>query len=745
MLKTPYHKIFSIRSLEEALSLIKSKSSGIDKEVLNSFKKESKSNIDGLYKELISGSYSPQPIKKITIPKNKKEFRPIALASIRDKVVQRALVNSIEPYFDKKMSNKSYGYRRDKSPLKAIGRCNDFINRGYFWVFKTDIENYFETINHETLLNLLDREIADKKIVRLISLYLQNGGFKNRTYIEHDEGVHQGDILSPLLSNIYLTEMDRYLERKGVEFVRYADDFILFFKKKNRIDLEVKELKEFLKTLSLKVGDNKSYRANIFERGFSFLGVYFKDKHTAIDNQKLQKKVSKLFEIARESKKPKEFVKKTNLFLEGLERYYLKIIDRKSTQFTVLYNALIDSSAQYVFLQRKTGKIDTKKEFKDSFSSLYLLKEVSTTEHKETIERIVSKGFEKYLATKSYVEDDKKIKQNKQKYAKSFASTSVLYVSQFGAYLGMSKNSITVKLKGKIVAKMPKRQCEQIIIAGKAISLSSNMVYLCVKEGIAIDFVDGHDTPFASLISAKNAYPKMALMQLELIKSSEHLALAKKFIVGKAKNQLNYLKYLDRYHEDVDEKIDKIEDKIKANLKSAKSISSLMGYEGEISSLYWQSLVLIMEEKSNFRGRVTKGAKDLVNASLNYGYAILYARVQNALLKAGLALHISFLHSMQEGKPTLVYDLIEEFRAFVVDRAIISMINKNEPLQINEKGELNKNSCQLIVQNVKERLGVYTKHRKFSKKLETIIQDQAYLLARHVRGEAIYKPFIGKY
>ena len=745
MLKTPYQTIFSKSSLEVALGLIKSKGSGLDKEALFEFKKDAKQNIDELHAELMGGAYAPQPIKKIAIPKNKTEFRPIALASVRDKVVQRALVNAIEPYFDKKMSNKSYGYRRDKSPLKAIGRCTDFINRGHFWVYKTDIENYFETINHDRLLGILDANIEDKKLVRLISLYLQNGGFKNANYIEHDEGVHQGDILSPLLSNIYLTEMDKFLERKGVEFVRYADDFILFFKKKKPIDKTVNELKDFLKTLSLKVGSDKSYRANIFERGFTFLGVYFKDKHTAIDNKKLQKKVSKLFEIARESKKPEHFVKKTNIFLDGLTRYYLKIIDHKSTQFTVLYNGLIDASAQYVYLQRKSGKMKNKKDFKLPFEKLYFLKETTLTEHRETVERVVSKGFEKYLASKSYTKDESKIKRTKQKYAKSFAASSVLYVSQFGAYLGMSKNLITIKLKGKIVGKMPKKQCEQIIIAGKAISLSSNMVYLCVQEGIAIDFVDGHDQPFASLLSSKNAYAKMSLMQLEFIEKKKNLALAKKFIQGKSKNQLNYLKYLDRYHDDVEKQIELIEQKVKVNIKKATSTSQLMGYEGEISSIYWQSLVTILQEKSNFKGRETRGAKDLVNASLNYGYAILYARVQNALLKAGLALHISFLHSLQDGKPTLVYDLIEEFRAFVVDRAIISMINKNEPLKLNSKGELSKTSCHLIVQNVKERLGVYTKHKKASKKLETIIQDQAYLLARHVRGEEKYKPFIGKY
>lgn len=745
MLTTTYTTIFSKASLHEALSLIKSKSSGLDKESLLAFKKSAKVEIEQLFEELRSGDYAPQPIEKIAIAKNKTEKRPIALSSVRDKVVQRALVNAIEPHFDKQMSNKSYGYRQNRSSLKAINRCRDFINRGKFWVYKTDIKNYFETINHDTLLNLLDKEIADKKIVRLISLYLQNGGFKYQKYVEHCEGVHQGDILSPLLSNIYLNEMDRYLERKEIDFVRYADDFVLFFKKKHHIEKPVKELNEFLKTLSLKLGAKKSYQSNVFERGFGFLGAYFKDKEVKIDNTRLQKKVSSLFELAREAKSAKAYVKKVNAFLDGLTYYYLKIIDPKSTQFTVLYNGLIDASSQFVFLQRKAEKIKTKKEFKEHFEALWLLKEVSVTEHKETIERIVSKGFEKYLATKSYVKNDGKIKRNKQKYAKSFASTSVLYVSQFGAYLGMSKNSITVKVKGKVVGKIPKKQCEQIIIAGKAISLSSNMVYLCVQEGIAIDFVDGRDAPFASLLSAKNAYPKMALMQLELIQKGKHLALAKKFILGKAKNQLNYLKYLDRYHNDVEQSIEKMEQKVKIEIKKAKTTSELMGYEGAISALYWQSLVVILDDKSNFTGRSTRGAKDLVNASLNYGYAILYARIQNALLKAGLALHISFLHSLQDGKPTLVYDFIEEFRAFVVDRAIVSMINKNEPIKLDAKGSLTQESCQLIVQNVKERLGVYSKYKKVSKRVENIIQEQAYLLARHVRGEEKYKPFIGKY
>lgn len=744
MFTTPYKTIFAKESLLEALSHIKSKSSGLDKESLKAFKADSAKEITKLHKELLGGTYAPVPIEKIAIAKNKTESRPIALSSVRDKIVQKALVDAIESYFDKQMSNKSYGYRHEKSPTKAINRCRDFINRGKFWVYKTDIENYFETIDHKLLLTILDREISDKKIVRLISLYLQNGGFRHREYVDHLEGVHQGDILSPLLSNIYLNEMDRFLESKEVEFVRYADDFVLFFEKQKQIAPIVEELHVFLNSLSLKLGKKKSYIANVFEHGFSFLGVYFKDKDIKIDNERVQKKISRLFEIARESKNPIKFVESTNSFLVGLSLYYLKIIDPNSTQYRLLYDALIDASAQFVFLQRKEGKIKTKKDFKRPFEDLWLLKDLSLTQHRDSIERIVSKGFEKYLATKSYTKDDKKIKRSKQKYAKSFATSSVLYVSQIGSYIGMSRNLITIKLKGKTIGKIPKKQCEHIIIAGKAISMSSNMVYLCAREGIAIDFVDDGDRPYASLYTSKNAYAKMSIMQLELINSGKALGVAKKFIKAKSKNQLNYLKYLNRYHDEIDHRIDSIEQKSRL-LKDAKNISQLMGYEGSISSLYWQALAKILEDKSNFTGRVNRGAKDIVNSSLNYGYAILYARVQHALLKAGLAQHISFLHSMQDGKPTLVYDLIEEFRAFVVDRAIVSMFNKNEPLKLNSKGQLTKESRYLIVQNVKERLGVYTNHRKSSKKVESIIQDQAYLLARHIRGEESYRSFIGKY
>ena len=161
------------------------------------------------------------------------------------------------------------------------------------------------------------------------------------------------------------------------------------------------------------------------------------------------------------------------------------------------------------------------------------------------------------------------------------------------------------------------------------------------------------------------------------------------------------------------------------SIKPAAFHNELMGYEGQIAHLYWQGLSKVLDTKVDFEGRVTKGANDLVNASLNYGYAILQGRVHHHAVKAGLSINISFLHALDQSKPTLVFDLIEEFRAFVVDRTIVSMINNQEPLKLDKENRLDRKSRQLIAKNVLEKIGSFTTHKNASKKVDTIISEQA--------------------
>jgi CRISPR-associated endonuclease Cas1 len=180
-------------------------------------------------------------------------------------------------------------------------------------------------------------------------------------------------------------------------------------------------------------------------------------------------------------------------------------------------------------------------------------------------------------------------------------------------------------------------------------------------------------------------------------------------------------------------------------LAEAATPNDLMLHEGRMATHYWQALAAVIGDKVPFSGRITYGATDLVNSALNYGYALLYSRIQYHAVRAGLSLHISFLHALDDAKPTLVYDMIEEFRAFVVDRTIFTMINQREPLKLDQEHRLDARSRQLITRKVLERIGSHTRHRHATKKIDTIISEQAWLLSRTVRGLSRYRPFIGKY
>lgn len=139
-----------------------------------------------------------------------------------------------------------------------------------------------------------------------------------------------------------------------------------------------------------------------------------------------------------------------------------------------------------------------------------------------------------------------------------------------------------------------------------------------------------------------------------------------------------------------------------------------MGYEGSLSAIYWDCIKTILN--APFDGRITYQARDIVNSSLNYAYAILYTKIRYYLIIAGLSLHISFLHALDERKPTLSFDMIEEFRTFIVDRVIVSMINKNEPMALNKDGFLNDKTKKLIAQNINEKLGSYITYKKTGRK-----------------------------
>ncbi len=174
--------------------------------------------------QLLSGTYVPSPVRKVEIPKPGGGVRVLGIPTVMDRMIQQALQQILTPVFDPTFSEDSYGFRPGRSAHQAVLRGREHIEAGHRWVVDLDLEQFFDTVHHDVLMSRVARRVKDKRVLRLIGRYLRAGMMDGGLMSPRTEGTPQGGPLSPLLSNILLDELDKELERRGHQFVRYADD-----------------------------------------------------------------------------------------------------------------------------------------------------------------------------------------------------------------------------------------------------------------------------------------------------------------------------------------------------------------------------------------------------------------------------------------------------------------------------------------------------------------------------------------
>ena len=254
-------KILHRDNLNQAYKKVKKNkgSSGVDGMTVDELLDYLKRNNKQLQKELIEESYIPMPVRRVEIEKPDGGKRLLGIPTVVDRVVQQAIAQVLTPIYEEKFSKTSFGFRPGRSQHQAIEKCKEHINDGYKWVVDIDISKYFDTVNHDKLMSILSKDIDDKKVLRLIRKYLQSGVMINGVLTETDLGCPQGGPCSPLLSNIYLNELDKELERRGLRFCRFADDCNIYVKSKRSAERVMRSVTKFLeKELKLKINLNKS-------------------------------------------------------------------------------------------------------------------------------------------------------------------------------------------------------------------------------------------------------------------------------------------------------------------------------------------------------------------------------------------------------------------------------------------------------------------------------------------------------
>jgi group II intron reverse transcriptase/maturase len=212
-----------------------------------------------LKKSILEGTYKPQPVRRVEIPKPDGGARMLGVPTVVDRVVQQATAQVLTPIYEEMFSDSSYGFRPGRSAHQAIGRALKYINEGYTWAVDIDLEKYFDTVNRDKLMRLVSRDVKDGRVISLIRKFLVSGVMVNGVVIETGEGFVQGGNISPLLSNIMLHELDCELESRGLRHVRYADDCNIYVKSKKAAERIMISITRFIEVdLKLKVNQKKS-------------------------------------------------------------------------------------------------------------------------------------------------------------------------------------------------------------------------------------------------------------------------------------------------------------------------------------------------------------------------------------------------------------------------------------------------------------------------------------------------------
>ena len=329
-----YDKVYATPNLERAWEKVRSNrgSGGIDQQTIASFERKKEQHLAELHRLLREKRYRSHALRRVYIPKDNGEQRPLGIPTISDRVVQQALLNILEPIFEPLFHEHSYGFRPKRDTHQAITHVRNAVNEGKEWIVDVDIRKYFDTVNHELLLEMVNEEISDGSVLQLLRMFLESGVMEQGIRISTEEGTPQGGVISPLLANIYLNRFDWEMAKAGYDTVRYADDFVVLCASEEEARRAYEAVQTLIEgELHLQLHPEKTRIVHHKEGTFDFVGFLVHRRYLWPRIKSLGKFKERVKYVTRrqQPKNIREVITDLNYALRGFGNYF-RVADVKS-------------------------------------------------------------------------------------------------------------------------------------------------------------------------------------------------------------------------------------------------------------------------------------------------------------------------------------------------------------------------------------------------------------------------------
>ncbi len=319
-------KVWSPRNLWSAWSETAANKGapGVDGISIADYERDAEANVAYLSKSIREGTYRPKAIRRVHIPKGDGKTRPLGIPTVQDRIVQGSIRHVMEPIYEKQFAQHSYGFRPGRGCKDALRRVDQLLKTGHLYVVDADLKSYFDTIPHDRLMQVIRRDIADSRLLELIEQFLQANIMEEASTWKPTTGAPQGAVLSPLLSNIYLNDLDHQMARKGYEMVRYADDFVILCQTEPEARKALDEVQQWTAQAGLTLHPEKTRIAHAATEGFEFLGYRFEGGRKFPRKKSLKKLRDAIRERTRRTngRSMPTIIQSINPVLRGWFRYF---------------------------------------------------------------------------------------------------------------------------------------------------------------------------------------------------------------------------------------------------------------------------------------------------------------------------------------------------------------------------------------------------------------------------------------